>query len=340
MGIWTDAVNRRAMLIHEQLCAMLQVAEQTDIDKRSLSQPYLDLLSSLYSDEFPFAQLADTSDLIAHFDGPAVSLQDPPVSLVASAFTDIRDQIRGIAKSVAGLSNEQRSKWPSELDPFLSGLAHGSLIIGVRVPRPEDSKVSYQLSLPNVTEQLYQSVRSAVISLSNVSRFIESDKVSDGISEFLPDPAVRDTVMVAASKLAPSGRKGITSLSLIGPATDGRNGGALTPESRKVLNRSLTKPAKISGSGTFDGVVRQVDLDSRRFEIRRVRGAGAIRCMYEPRLGSTVKLILDSRVAVEGDYEVAEDSQPRLIQVKSINVLNTPAEQLLIDNIDGVGDDA
>jgi hypothetical protein len=145
--------------------------------------------------------------------------------------------------------------------------------------------------------------------------------------------------MVAASKLAPSGRKGITSLSLMGPATDGRNGVALTPESRKVLNRSLTNPAKISGSGTFDGVVRQVDLDSRRFEIRRVRGAGAIRCMYEPRLGSTVKLILDSRVAVEGDYEVAEDSQPRLIQVKSIDVLNTPAEQLLIDNIDGVGDE-
>ncbi|MFN7740811.1 MAG: hypothetical protein ACK5RA_11210 [Cyanobacteriota bacterium] len=62
--------------------------------------------------------------------------------------------------------------------------------------------------------------------------------------------------------------------------------------------------------------------------------------MYEPRLGSTVKLNLDSRVAVEGDYEVAEDSQPRLIQVKSINALNTPAEQLLIDNIDGVGDEA
>ena len=339
MGIWTDAVNQRALLIHQQLSAALQIADQSDLDKRILSKPYLDLLNSLYSDEFPFAQLADTADLIAHFDGPAVSLQDPSVSLVASVFTDIRDQIRGIAKSVAGLSNARRSKWPSELDPFLSGLAHGSLVIGVRVPSPNDSKESYQLSLPNVTEQLYQSVRSAVISLSSISRFIERDKVSEGISEFLTDPAVRDTVMVAASKLAPSGRKGITSLSLIGPSTEERHGGALTPESRKVLHRSLAQPAKISGSGTFDGVVRQVDLDSRRFEIRRVHGAGAIRCMYEPRHGSTVKRILDSRVAVEGEYEVAEDSQPRLIQVRSINIINTPAEQLLIDSTDGPSDE-
>ena len=87
MGIWTDAVNKRALLIHQQLSAALQVAEQCDLDKRILSQPYFDLLNSLYSDEFPFAQLADTADLIAHFDGPAVSLQDPSVSLVASAFT-------------------------------------------------------------------------------------------------------------------------------------------------------------------------------------------------------------------------------------------------------------
>lgn len=339
MGIWTDAVNQRALMIHEQLSAALRVAEQSDMDKTTLLQPYLDLLKNLYSDEFPFAQLADTADLIAHFDGPAVSLQDPSVSLVASAFTDIRDQIRGIAKSVAGLSNARRSKWPSELDPFLSGLAHGSLVIGVRVPRPDDSIESSQFSVPNVTEQLYQSVRSAVISLSSISRFIETDKVSEEISEYLPDPAVRDTVLVAASKLAPSGRKGITSLSLIGPSTEERHGGALTPESRKVLHRSLAKPAKISGSGTFDGVVRQVDLDSRRFEIRRVHGAGAIRCMYEPRHGSTVKKILDSHVAVEGDYEVADDSQPRLIQVRSINVLNTPEEQLLIDDLDGPSDE-
>jgi hypothetical protein len=339
MGVWTDAVNRRALLIHEQLSAALKVAEHSDIDKRILTQPYLDLLNSLYSEEYPFAQIADTADLVAHFDGPAVSLQEPSVSLVASAFTDIRNQIRGIAKSVAGLSNARRSKWPSELDPFLSGIAHGSLVIGVRVPTPDDSKESSHLSLPNVTEQLYQSVRSAVISLSSISRFIETDKVSEAITEFLPDPAVRDTVMVAASKLAPSGRKGITKISLIGPCAEDRQGGALTPESRKVLHRSLSKPGKISGSGTFDGVVRQVDLDSRRFEIRRVHGAGAIRCMYEPKHGSIVKKILDSRVAVEGDYEVSEDSQPRLIQVRSINVISTPAEQLLIDDIDGLSDE-
>ena len=334
MGIWTDAVNRRALLIHEQIAAALQIIEHSDVDKKLITRPYIDLLNSLYSDDFPFAQLADTADLIAHFDGPAVSLQEPSVSLVANAFTDIRNQIRGIAKSVAGLSNTRKSRWSSELDPFLSGIAHGSLSIGVRVPSPDDSKEHDSLLSQDAIELLYQSVRSAVISLSSISQFIKEDKISDGISDFLPDPAVRDTVMVAASKLAPSGRKGITSLSLIGPNKEERNGGALTPDSRKILQLSLRKPVKISGSGTFDGVVRQVDLDSRRFEIRRVHGAGAIRCMYEPRHGSIVKQILDARVAVEGEYEVAENSQPRLIQVSDIKILNTPAEQLIIDNFE------
>jgi hypothetical protein len=334
MGIWTDTVNQRALLIHEQITSALRIAGESSIDQRLLVKPYIDLLNSLYSEEFPFAQLADTADLIAHFDGPAVSMHEPSVSLVANAFTEIRNQIRGIAKSVAGLSNARRSKWPSELDPYLSGLAHGSLIIGVRLPNPDESKEPEYHLPPVAMEQLYQSVRSAVISLSTISQFIKEDKVSEGISDFLPDPAVRDTVMVAASKLAPSGRKGITSLSLIGPNADERHGGALTPESRKIIHRSLAKPAKISGSGSFDGVVRQVDLDSRRFEIRRVQGASAIRCMYEPRHGSTVKQILDARVTVAGEYEAAENSQPRLINVSDIKILKTPAEQLLIDNLD------
>ena len=328
MREWVDAVERKARIIHEQLATARGIAERNEANVDEVTRPYLELLDSLYSDEFAFAKLVDASDLVTRFMGPAVSGIDPTVTTLTSLFNTLRNQIRGIAKSIVGLSGSENMKWPSKLDPHLSGLSQGSLVVGISIQPPDQGEGRGQLEVPGVSYEIVESVRAAVRSIATVARHVHEDHIdSTAIQSDFPDPAVRDTVMVAASKLAPSGKRGIESVAFYGPEVTGAEAPPLTARSRKALNQSLTRPVRISGQGSFEGIVRAIDLDARRFEVREVEDIGAIRCIYEPKQQESVKDILDRRVRVSGSYETMKNKKPRLIDVVSIDVSDISERQ-------------
>ena len=327
MSSWTDSVESKAAIIHSQIAAARVLAEKHGGNADDVSARYFALLRTLYEDEFPFARMADASDLVARFQGPSVDLEQPPVTVVSYVFRDLRDQIRSIAKAIVGLTSDHRLRWPAELDPQLAGLARGSLLVGLKVPRPTDENQTGQILLPEVSEQVFNSVRSAVRSLSAIAKHVREDSVDDAIREEFPDPAIRDTVMVAASRLAPTGKRGINSVVFYGPERDQIEPRALTSRSRAVLIRALARPVKVKSSGIFEGTVREIDLDARRFEIRGVTSAGAIRCVYENKLDKLVREILDARVSVSGSYETIGNQVPRLVQVGAIKLVKSTPEQ-------------
>ena len=328
MREWVDAVERKARIIHEQLATARGIAERNEANVDEVTRPYLELLDSLYSDEFAFAKLVDASDLVTRFMGPAVSGIDPTVTTLTSLFNTLRNQIRGVAKSIVGLSGSENMRWPSKLDPHLSGLSQGSLVVGISIQPPDQGEGRGQLEVPGVSYEIVESVRAAVRSIATVARHVHEDHIdSTAIQSNFPDPAVRDTVMVAASKLAPSGRRGIEGVAFYGPEVTGAEAPPLTARSRKALNQSLTRPVRISGQGSFEGVVRAIDLDARRFEVREVEDIGAIRCIYESNHQESVKDILDRRVRVSGSYETMKNQKPRLIDVASIDVSDISERQ-------------
>ena len=332
MSQWTDAVEAKARIIHGQLAAACVIAERNGASADDIAQPYLELLRSLYRDEFAFAQLVDTSDLVARFVGPAVSGSDPTVTTVTGVFTTLRNQIRQIAKSIVGLSSDEKVAWPSDLDPHLSGLTHGSLVVGISIHSPEEDMEKGQAAIPGVSQEIFESVRGAVRSIATVAHHVRGNRVDEpGIESSFPDPAVRDTVMVAASKLAPTGRKGIEGVAFYGPEETRVEAPLLTARSRKMLNQALGSPIRVTGQGSFEGVVRAIDLDARRFHIREVEHIGGLRCMYGPGEHETAKTALDRRVRVSGNYEVTENQKPRLIAVTSIQLLDDPARQGNLD---------
>lgn len=330
MGAWTDSVEARARIIHDQAAAARALASRSQGDPNEFARPYLDLLSRLYRDEFQFAQLVDSSDLVACFAGPAVSHGDPPVSIVTSMFANLRKQIQGIAKSIVGLTSDERVRWPTDLDPRLSGVARGSLVVGIRIQADGVDGVSGQRPLPEVSEPVLQAVRLAVRSVATVPQFVGGDGVDEAIEEAFPDPAVRDTVMVAASRLAPTGRRGIDSLAFYGPDDPGEEAKPLTVRSRKILRGAIARPVRVGGHGSFIGVVREIDLDAKRFEIRHVANVGAIRCVYGPHMEDLARQILDKPVRVKGRYEMLANRKPRLIEVSSMDVLNEEQQARLL----------
>jgi hypothetical protein len=184
-----------------------------------------------------------------------------------------------------------------------------------------------------VSDGLYRAVQTAVQSLPAIPRLIQDGQISDAIYDQFPDPAVRDTVMVAARRLAPSARnKAISELFLSGPQASEELGPiqALTKQSRQVLGRSLNTPSsrREKSNGEFEGVVREVDLDARRFEIRGRGASSGMRCIYEPVYDSQIIGMLNAAVRVKGSYEAAADEQPRLVRVEQI-IVTLPAGQQL-----------
>lgn len=329
MGIWTETVERKAAIIHSQLAAARHLAAANGAAEDAVAAPYLKLLRTLYSEEFPLAQLTDSSDLVAKFKGPAVDIHDPTVSIVISLFSDIREQIRGIAKSVVGLATDKRMLWPSQLDPHLSGIAHGSLLVGISVTPPSsETAKGHQYEIEGASTLVFESVRAAVRSLSLVARHVSDSGVNESIREAFPDPAVRDTIMVAAKRLAPTGRRGIDSVSFFSPDQEQEKIQLLTPKSRLALTHALLAPVKVSTEGIFDGLLREIDLDARRFEIRGVRGVGAIRCVYGPMHDQLVKAALDARIRVAGRYESIDGQGPRFMAIDTMEVLAMPSVQL------------
>lgn len=331
MGNWTDSIQTKAAIIHAQMAAARELADTHGEPTDNVSRVYLALLSSLYEEEYPFARLLDTSDLVVRFQGPSVDVEQPAMTIVSRVFTDIRDQIRAIAKSIAGLTSEKHLRWPGELDPQLAGLAKGSLLVGIKVPDPTDTVESGQIPLPEVSDQIFKSVRVAVQSLSIVGHHIRADGIDEQIRQDFPDPAIRDAVMVAASRLAPTGKRGIDEVTFYGPERSSAEAKPLTRQSRRILNQALSRPVKVKGSSAFEGSVREIDLDARRFEIRGVATAmSGIRCVYEQTYDHLVRTILDARVRVMGSYETTHDQVPRLVQVSSIELLVPPQRQASI----------
>ena len=113
MGAWTDAVEAKARIIHGQMLAARTLANSNGAAPDGVERPYLDLLNELYRNEFLFAQLVDSSDLVARFEGPALSGRDPTMSIVTSMFSSLRKQIQGIAKS-------RPAHWRIATEPLLT----------------------------------------------------------------------------------------------------------------------------------------------------------------------------------------------------------------------------
>ena len=318
MANWAEQVDRRAAILLDQMLAARTLALRFGEDPIALVEPYRVMLHALYEDELSFAHLVDRSDLVARFEGRAVESDVPSMGIVSYAFTTLREQVGKVARAMAGLSSSS-ARLPSDVNLGLSGLARGSLIVGVCVPQPNQIAKGDNITVFDETDLLYQTIRKAVKGVALITRYIQDGDISDELEKGIPDPAMRDAILVAAERISPTGKKGIDAVSLFSSETEGL-GHPLTSKTRKALRTRLARPISKEDSAIFEGVVREIDLDSRRFEIRGVDGIKAIRCVYGQDKVQEARYWLDKRVKVAGPCEYVDDF-PRLMNAESIYVI-------------------
>lgn len=327
---WTNEVHDKARLLHDQIAALSVKAAEANDDgamARVLCAPYYTMLDQLFAEELPWARAMDESDLVVRMRGPAVDEPAPRVKLIADAFDQLRAQMQNIAKAIAGVTTARAL--PDDLDLGLSGFARGSVIMGLKV---RNSAENEQRSMLGEDDPLLLATRAAVRHLGEVTRYVSAEGVAPEFAARFDDPGVRDAVLSAAIKLAPTGRIGIDSVELATPGGEPA-GAALTPDTRAALRQAIARPVRHAQQGSFIGTVRELDLDLMRFDLRRISESGMtnLRCAYIDLPEERARALLNATIEVRGLVEFNSKGQPRLLQVEHFEIIEAAQEQGKLD---------
>lgn len=316
MVTWVEQVHKRASFFQDQIAA-LSSANSAETNLSGVIDFYRSKLEEMYLEEMPLAKILDSSDLVFHADGPGAAADSPSLNAFNWICTSAEIQIRGLARSIFDISELNAKRLARKLDIRFSGFAPGSICAGFYLHEIESAMGCSEI------EHVYSTLREAVRSLPIVPDYIHEDILSPAIAERMPDPALRDASFEALFKLSPTGRRGINSVDISSPEADQST---LTHKERSVFQRALTRGISKKTFGGFAGSVRQIDLDSGRFQLRDVSSIGTIRCVIPNVTKEIGQEILGNQVYVEGEYETDSTGRPRLIFVSRLKPIEAPTQ--------------
>ena len=310
---WSSVLRRKAELLHQQIAAMQTLVRESGGDADMLARSctsYYRLLEEIYEHDMPIARAMDRSDLLLHLDGEGLQTGRPRLSLVTGIMGDVRKQVGTMIKTLVSSINEA-VELPREIDLGLSSFAQGSLYLGFTLPEPNPGYVVLE------GDPLFAASRQALATLGTVTEQINEPHAYERIQREFADPKLRDAALSAVGQLAPSGRRGVSTVEIGGRALPHGAWRLLTPQTRAQVRAWLEHPVVSHQTVELRGRVRAIDLDLRRFDLRRVDdNLPDLRCIYPAALDAQVRTWLDAVVVVKGQVEMYQDVA-RLLQVES-----------------------
>lgn len=321
MTEWASQVRAQARMIIDQIAEVqLRLGVQ---NAHTHSALYYKMLEELFERDLRIAQLRDDSDLLLRAEGDAFDGQ-PRLQLVSSIFSNVTHQVTDLTKAILGVHADGKVT-PNTVDLGLSGIAKGSLYFGLKAQVSERSA-----PLLKEVDTLYDSTKRALKIIDDVAHTVERNDESvslEEVSEIVVDPLVRDAALVAVQRISPSGRKGVDQVSVSG---GGKAPAALTASHRRAIRATLEKPVIKGEEIEFVGQVREIDLDARRFELRGIADFQVrdLRCAYRSVEGVNPRKLLGATVRTRGLVERAADSIPRLMSVRSIEIVREAPDSL------------
>lgn len=322
-GEWMAVIDEKTKVLFREIASLRAWAEAAGADEtfiEEITSPYHRLMRSIYHDDIPLAEALENSDLLIHYEGPAVKTDSPRISVIAAIFADVRKRVGSVAYAIANVAGK-KTLLPKEIDLGLAGYARGSLYVGFKLPDP--SEMEDKDGNPNLlgeNDPLYRATKEAIRTIGQVVRHVATGTSKAEIEAQIPDPKIRDTAFAAVEHLAPTGRKGIFSVSITGREMEDRSFHELTCNTRQEITAFIEHPVKSSEIAQFEGVVREIDLDLRRFELRRIvaNAIEEIRCIYSSEYDGKARDWLNKSMSVLGRVDRGSDTKPRLLEVHEI----------------------
>ena len=324
MSDWSKQVRSQARLVIDQIAVTRTRLLELGVDQSDSLNSYYAMLENLFSRDLALADVRDNSDLVIRVEGNAFD-QNPRLQLVTSVFENVTNQVTDLTKAILGLWADGRVT-PAAIDLGVTGIARGSLILGLSA---NPQKRPRRGELLGEHDTIVTSTKKALKIIDEVAHAVYKDPESvsvEEVSHVVADPKVRDAALVALQRIAPSGRRGIDTVS-VSAAADRKPPAELTVEHRRAIRQSLFKPVIRGDEIQFQGNVREIDLDARRFDLRGIANEQVrdVRCAYRDVPGVNPKHLLGATVRVRGLVERA-DEVPRLMSVLDLEIIRAAPE--------------
>lgn len=269
----------------------------------------------------PLERLLKTSDLVFHAEGPAVRTDAPALSAFNWLARATETALRKLSGEMFDLSEHNARQLGRALDLRLTGMAPGSLYIGIALATPSPDLV------PAEDEPVFARLRETIRLLPAATDSIGDEEVLPSIREVFPDAAERDASLTALWRLSPTGKQGIHTLDMSSP---GERRGTLSQRERVVLRDAIKRPALANRkTGTFTGEVREADLDKSRVHLRNVPGVGSLRCVLPALDSGQAKTLIGEQARFTGVYESDRQGRPRLLIVERVEPVPRPTQHRL-----------
>lgn len=323
MSDWEENVRSQVRMVIGQLASVYPYMKSDTGSRDQLFEKYYHLLEDIFQNDLKIANLRDNSDLLLRAEGEAFQ-DDPRLQLVSSIFSNVTTQVTGLTRAILGL-RAHGDLTSRDVDLALTGFAKGSLLFGLSAHKP-----TKKVPLINEVDTIYASTRKALHVINDVAHTIQDDQdhlYIDEVSEVVSDPKVRDAALLAVQRISPSGRRGIETLSV---SSGEARPAELTVAHRRTIRKSLAHPLVRGEDLQLVGVVREIDLDAKRFDLRGIADERLtdIRCAYSEVEGIRPRSLLGAMIRVRGLAERSADETPRLMDIKELTVVRPPPENL------------
>ncbi|AVR89038.1 hypothetical protein Tharo_2135 [Thauera aromatica K172] len=307
----------RVFLEHCMEVGLLAARNGMEVRPNELVSGVIDQLDKIARESYPLFQVIENSDLVLHAEGPGAQHDLPWLSALNWLTSTANKNMRGLLRTMIDLMGVDGKRVAREADLRLSGLAPGSVWIGLKLMVPDSPLLPADI-------QLGYRLSEAAARLPMLARFIDDEGLRPGLREAEPDPAQRDAAMSSLLAFAPTGKRGIHTLGI-----SSREYGAATLSQRErvVLQEALRRPVDSRlRAGVLQGEVREADLDKTRFHLRTADGI--VRCVHSALRVDQARSMLGRMHSVSGKYETDADGRPRLMYVERIEPMPESASLL------------
>ncbi|MGV8934174.1 MAG: hypothetical protein ACOH1I_06105 [Gallionellaceae bacterium] len=273
----------------------------------SLSQ-----IMKIAQESLPLARIMDESYLVLHAEGPGAMHDLPWLSALNWVTATAERNLRHLSSAALDLLGADGKAFSKAIDLRLTGMAPGSLWIGVKMMPPQADLLPEDYAMINTIAQ-------HIGKLPEIIRFIDDEGMRPGFEEVSPDPAMRDVQLTTLYRFSPTGKKGIHTLEI---SSRESGSASLSQRERVVLKEAIARPdTKKSIIGTFVGHVRVADLDKTRLHLRGVENVGTLRCVMPNLTADNARSLLGNLVRAEGRYQTDKDGKPRLLFIERITAI-------------------
>ena len=260
-------------------------------------------LADLYTNELPLAEIMDLSDLVVHAEGASIKKDVFKLKALNALTETTNDSLLNLVANSFRHTEPKLAKKQLSID--VTGLAPGSIFIGTKI---------HIKNAPSLFEDEDKSlIQDSLDALFQTISFIKEDEIDAQITEVISDPAIRDSTIIAALGLTPSGKQGISKVEIISPNKKTLH--VLTPANRRVLRNSIRKGLTTRTKQTsLKGEVREINLDTYRFVIK-TNDQFVVRCLLSSLDKDLAQKLIGKQVVVKGNCEYDRNNNPRLFTI-------------------------